>query len=82
MSGLVVADGKLFGLTVSGQLFVVDPATQTVVHSVNIRALSPSRGRLIISRGQIYGGSSAAVFHVNPATYAVTPLTCRIAAGW
>jgi hypothetical protein len=51
VSGLVVADGKLFGLTVSGQLFVVDPATQTVVHSVNIRALSPSRGRLIISRG-------------------------------
>jgi hypothetical protein len=68
VSGLVVADGKLFGLTVSGRLFVVDPATQTVVHSVNIRALSPSRGRLIISRGQIYGGSSAGVSTSPPSS--------------
>jgi hypothetical protein len=82
VSGLVVAGGKLFGLTVHGQLFVVDLTTQTVVHSVNIRALSPSRGRLIISHGQIYGGSSAAVFHVNPATYVVTPLVTGLHGEW
>ncbi|MEU0571155.1 hypothetical protein ABZ297_37975 [Nonomuraea sp. NPDC005983] len=82
VSGLVALNGKLVGLTGKGKLFVVDLATRQVIHTADLGANGGGNSRLIVSRGQIYGGGAAAVFHIDPGTYAVTWLVTGLDGQW
>lgn len=74
VTGLAVRGHHLYVLGYRGELAVLDLNTRAVVHRSRHRDVVPNYGTLLVSRGVIYGTSSASFFRFDPKTFARTDL--------
>ncbi|MDR2998269.1 MAG: PQQ-like beta-propeller repeat protein, partial [Microbacterium sp.] len=74
VTGLAVRGNHLYVMGYRGELAVLDLTTRTVVHRSRHRDAVPTYGTLLVSRGMVYGTSSAEFFRFDPKTFTRTDL--------
>lgn len=72
----------LYAIGVAGELVVVDLRRPRIVHRADLRALVPSRSRLAVSRGRVYGVSVSNLFRIDPKTFAATSVVSDLDGQW
>ncbi|GAA4212688.1 outer membrane protein assembly factor BamB family protein [Actinocatenispora rupis] len=82
ISTLATHRGRLYGITMAGTLFVVSTSDGELLHSAPLGALVVGMARLLVTHGTVYGGSSAALFRVDPDTYAVSTVVGDLDGQW
>jgi len=79
--GLVVVGGTLFGATNDGVIFSYNLSTLAVINTTSLGA-DYARSELVVVDGEVFGGSSELVFHLNQSTLATTVITSGLGGQW
>ncbi|MGV2983334.1 hypothetical protein ACNPNP_06440 [Microbacterium sp. AGC85] len=72
----------LFALTLGGGLVVIDRPRREIVHTADLRTISPGFAAMKAARGVIYAVSDTTLFRIHPRTFEVTEVVPAINGGW
>ncbi|UZI32811.1 PQQ-binding-like beta-propeller repeat protein [Streptomyces sp. VB1] len=82
VAAMTVRDRHLYGLSRRGEFFVVDLRVRRVVHTADLKDISPGFAAMVTNRGTVYGVSATTLFRFDPRTFAVSTVVADINGGW
>lgn len=82
IASLATHGHHLYAMGVGGELVVVDLRRKRIAHRADLTGLVPSRSRLAVSRGRVYGVSVSHLFRIDPKTFEATSVVADLDAEW
>lgn len=79
---MTVLGRHLYGLSRRGEFFVLDIPRRRVVHTADLKDVSPGFAAMVTNRGMVYGVSDTTLFRFDRRTFAVSTVVSGINGGW
>lgn len=82
IAAMSVLGRNLYGLSRHGEFFVIDVPRRRVVHTADLKDISPGFAAMVTNRGTVYGVSDTTLFRFDRKTFAVSTVVSGINGGW